>query len=253
MLNTFKNKLQSGKAVYGPFMKTGDPAFVEIAGYAGFDFVVLDMEHGPVSFENLQNLIRAATIAGVAPIVRTSDSNDISISRALDLGACGVQIPQVQSADEALSCIKAAKFNPDGERGVCRFVRAAKYTAVPRNEYFSMANNALVILQLEGEKAIANLGEILEVKGIDIIFIGPYDLSQSLGYPGQITHPEVINKMKLIVDSAIKKGVVTGTFTDTPDTAKMWQQAGVQYISYSVDVGIFMDACLEIKKKLSFC
>ena len=90
MLNTFKNKLQKGEPVFGPFMKTGDPAFVEVAGLAGFDFVILDMEHGPVSFENLQNLIRAAIIAGTVPIVRTQDSKEISIAKALDLGAYGV-------------------------------------------------------------------------------------------------------------------------------------------------------------------
>jgi 4-hydroxy-2-oxoheptanedioate aldolase len=250
MLDTFKKKISAGEVVFGPFMKTTDPAFVEIAGYAGFDFVILDMEHGPVSYENLQNLIRGAIIAGTVPIVRTSDSNANSISKALDLGAMGVQIPQVQSAYEAKSCITASKFFPLGERGSCRFVRAADYSSVPSEDYFTMANNTLVILQLEGKKAIDNLNEILEVKGIDIIFIGPYDLSQSMGFPGQVDHPEVANAMKKIVDSARKRDIVLGTFTDTIESAKRWKAAGIQYISYSVDVGIFTEACSDIFKKL---
>lgn len=250
MLNTFKKKLQSGETVFGPFMKTCDPAFVEIAGYAGFDFVILDMEHGPVSFENLQNLIRAAVIAGAVPVVRTSDSDSISISRALDLGAFGVQVPNVQTAAEARLIIKAAKFFPEGKRGVCRFVRAAGYSSIPQEEYFSRANRTLVILQIEGKKALENLDEILDVDGIDVLFIGPYDLSQSLGYPGQVNHPEVIGHMKAIVERAGKRGVVTGTFTDTPDSVRLWTEAGVKYISYSVDVGIFMEACQRVVKDL---
>jgi 4-hydroxy-2-oxoheptanedioate aldolase len=250
MLDTFKKKINAGETVYGPFMKTGDPAFVEIAGYAGFDFVILDMEHGPASFENLQNLIRGAIIAGTVPIVRTSDSSENSISRALDLGASGIQVPQIQTAEEARSCVTAAKFFPSGMRGVCRFVRAAEYSSLPREEYFTNANKSLVILQLEGKKAIENLDEILDVEGIDIIFIGPYDLSQSLGYPGQVSHPEVIKAVKRIVDNAREKNVVVGTFTDTMESAKMWKEAGVQYISYSVDVGIFTDACADVIRKL---
>ncbi len=251
LLTDFKNRLESGETVFGPFMKTLDPAFVEIAGFAGFDFVILDMEHGPVSFENLHNLIRAAQVSGTVPIVRTSDSGDVSISKALDLGAYGVQIPQVQTAEEAGECVKAGKYFPLGQRGVCRFVRSAGYSSVPREEYFSGANNTLIILQLEGRKALKNIDEILDVDGFDIIFIGPYDLSQSLGYPGQIDHPEVIHEMKKIVEDASKRGVTVGTFTDTLASAKMWKDTGVQYISYSVDVGIFREACVDLIDKLN--
>lgn len=250
ILDTFKKKISDGEFVYGPFMKTGDPAFVEIAGHAGFDFVILDMEHGPVSVESLQNLIRGAILTGTVPIVRTSDSTEMSISRALDIGAYGVQIPQVQTAAEANSCVTAAKFFPSGHRGLCRFVRAAEYSSMPRDKYFTNANNALIILQLEGKQAIENLNDILDIEGIDIIFIGPYDLSQSLGYPGQVDHPEVVKEMIQIVKNARDRDVIVGTFTDTLEAVKMWKEAGVQYISYSVDVGIFSEACSDVIKKL---
>jgi len=154
MLNRFKNKLKEGRSVIGPFMKSTDPAFIEVAGYSGFDFVILDMEHGPAGFKELENLIRAATIANVLPIVRTSDSSEVSIAKPLDLGALGVQIPQVTSANMAKDCVNAARFFPQGERGVCRFVRAAKYSSMPREEYFLKANEILVIIQLEGKEAI---------------------------------------------------------------------------------------------------
>ena len=251
MLNKFKDKLKNGLTVFGPFMKSCDPAFVEIAGHAGFDFVILDQEHGPAGFTELQNLIRAATVANVLPVVRVSDISETAISKPLDLGACGVQIPQVRNSDMAEKCIKAARFFPDGDRGVCRFVRAAKYSSIPREEYFKTANEILVIIQLEGKEAIEDLDNILKVEGIDILFIGPYDLSQSLGVPGQVTHPTVIEAMNKVVKKAKSSGKVIGTFTDTPQLAEMWKKAGVQYISYSVDVGIFTEACASIVKKLN--
>lgn len=250
ILNNFKNKLKEGKHVIGPFMKTLDPAFVEVAGYSGFDFVILDMEHGPAGFPELQNLIRAALLTNIIPIVRTSDSTEISIAKPLDLGALGVQIPQVTSSKMAKDCIKAARFFPNGERGVCRFVRAANYSSLPREEYFSKANEILIIIQLEGKEAIQDIDNILKVEGIDIIFIGPYDLSQSLGVPGQISHPMVLESMNNIVKRARSLGIVVGTFTDTPQSAEVWKKAGVQYISYSVDVGIFTLACNQLVKEL---
>src|SRR5450759_3400216 len=237
MLNKFKTVLNEGKPVFGPFMKSTDPAFIEVAGYSGFDFVILDMEHGPVGFSDLQNLIRAALLANIIPIVRTSDSSEVSIAKPLDLGALGVQIPQVSSSAMAKDCLKAARFFPEGNRGVCRFVRAAEYSSMPRDDYFRRANEILVIIQLEGKEAILDIENILKVEGIDIIFIGPYDLSQSLELPGQVSHPLVIEAMNNIVKRAREMGKIVGTFTDTPQAAEMWKKAGVQYISYSVDVG----------------
>ena len=250
MLNRFKNRLKEGKTVFGPFMKSTDPAFIEIAGYSGFDFVILDMEHGPVTISELQNLIRGALLANVIPIVRTADSSEISIAKPLDLGALGVQIPQVTSGKMAGECVKAARFFPEGERGVCRFVRAANYSSMLRDEYFLKANEILVIIQLEGKEAIQDIDNILKVEGIDILFIGPYDLSQTLGVPGQINNKIVIAAMKDIVSRARSLGIVVGTFTDTLQSAKMWKDAGVQYISYCVDVGIFTNACTQLVKDL---
>ncbi len=200
LIKDFRKKLADGW-VLGPFMKTCDPGFVESAGYAGMDFAILDMEHGPISVEHLQNNIRAAQVSGLLPVVRVNSYEEIS--RALD-----------------------------------------------RTDYFSAANQALVIVQLEGQEAIRNLDEIMEVEGIDIMFIGPYDLSQSLEVPGQTTHPLVVQQMKKIVDKAREKNILVGTFTDSLETLKMWSDAGVRYLSYSVDMGIFYEACTKIRKRM---
>lgn len=238
----FKKQV-AGDGCVGIFMKTGDPAFVETAGYAGLDFAILDMEHGPVSYETMQNNIRAAQAAGIFPIVRVEALSDIAIAKALDIGAMGVQVPQVSTREEAERAVRFAKYHPLGERGVCRFVRAARYSALPGKDYFKLANQTLVIIQLEGAEAIRNLDAILAVRGVDIVFIGPYDLSQSLGVPGETSHPKVVAAMRDIVKRAAARKVVTGTFTDSPETMRMWMQAGVKYISYSTDVGIFQEAC----------
>ncbi len=245
-IRLFKERLSRGESVTGPFMKTGDPAFVEAAGYAGFDFCILDMEHGPVSLENMQNNVRAASLTGMVPIVRVRDKSPESISQPLDIGAFGVQVPQVSTAEQARAAVAAARFFPEGERGVCRFVRAAEYSMKDRKRYFSEANEALVVLQLEGTEAIENIDSILEVRGYDILFIGPYDLSQSLGVPGDTMNPVVVEAMQGIISRAAAKGICVGTFTDTPQILDFWKKAGVQYLSYSVDVGIFAEACRSI-------
>lgn len=248
MIKQFSKKLQTG-AVFGPFMKTGDPAFVEAAGYGGCDFAVLDMEHGPVSLQEMQNNIRAAQVSGLLPIIRVSALSETAISQALDIGAGGVQVPQISTAAQARLAVKAAKFYPCGDRGVCRFVRAAHYSTMDKVKYFIEANRALMVIQIEGQEAVDNLDEILSVDGIDIIFIGPYDLSQSMGLPGQVTNPKVIEQMKKIVEHARKYRKIVGTFTDSPEMMKLWLDAGVQYISYSVDVGIFAKACADLKSE----
>jgi 4-hydroxy-2-oxoheptanedioate aldolase len=113
-----------------------------------------------------------------------------------------------------------------------------------------LANEALVILQVEGKQVLNKLDEILSVEGLDILFVGPYDLSQSLGVPGQVSHPTVIEAIKGITEKAKKAGVVIGVFCDTFEAAALWRNAGIQYLSYSVDVGIFTEACAEIVGKL---
>lgn len=245
-LQSFREKLKNNQCVYGPFMKTNDPMFVEAVGIAGFDYVILDMEHGPVTIENQQNNIRAAEARNTVPIIRLKDSAENTIGKALDIGAYGIQVPQINSAEEAKKVVKYAKFHPYGMRGVCRFVRAADYSKMNRFEYFESTKDLLIVLQLEGISAIQNLDEILDVDGVDILFIGPYDLSQSLGIPGQVNNPIVVNAMKDIVEKAKKKNKVIGTFVDTPDDLKMWRELGIQYLSYSVDIGIFMDACQSL-------
>jgi 4-hydroxy-2-oxoheptanedioate aldolase len=246
----FNKKMTSGQVIYGPFMITTDPAFVESAGYAGFDFVVVDLEHGPASLDQLQNLIRAAEIADIHPIVRTPPGNLPMIGAVQDLGAKGVMVPQVKDAKEASDVVNAARFYPKGQRGVNGAVRAANYSTIESQTYFKKANENLLIIQLEGTEAIENIDEILLVEDIDVFFIGPYDLSQSLGVPGEINHPSVTQIMERVVNKTKARGLTLGTYVSSPEEARRWEKAGIQLLAYSMDVIIFVEASRNIINQL---
>lgn len=248
--NNLKKALHDGKIVFGPFLKITDPAVVEIMGFAGFDFAIIDEEHGPISMESAQNMIRAAESVNITPIIRVGDNNEALILRALDIGAQGIEIPQVNSRSDAVRAVKSVKYSPQGERGVCRYVRAANYSSMDKFKYFKSANDeTMIIAHIEGVKGINNLDEILLVSGIDVIFIGPYDLSQSLGIPGEVNHPLVVEKMKEVILKCKENKVAVGTFADDVKTAKSWISLGIQYMSFSVDVGILYEASKNIINK----
>ena len=120
--NNLKKALHDSKIVSGPFLKITDPAVVEIIGFAGFDFVIIDAEHGPISMENAQNMIRAAETVNITPIIRVGNNDEALILRALDIGAQGIEIPQINSRSDAVRAVKSVKYSPQGERGVCRYV-----------------------------------------------------------------------------------------------------------------------------------
>jgi len=251
VLYSLKNKLKVDKEiVYGTFSQSTDPSLVECVGYAGFDFVILDMEHGTGSIDHMQNLVRSAEVVNLFPIVRVKENSTTLISEALEIGAAGVQIPQIRNAEDAKRVIEYAKYKPMGMRGICPFPRAANYSAMDRYEYFKLGDEALVIIQLEGKEAIDNIDEILEVEGYDIIFLGPYDLSHSLGIVGQIDNPLVFKKGSEIIEKCNKKGIITGIFSDTPDTIKKWMSLGVKFVSYMVDLPIFYNACRDHLKEI---
>ena len=241
LIRTFREALKK-RAVAGPFSKLTDPATAEIAGHAGFDFIIIDMEHGPHTIQTVQNVIRAAEGAGILPVVRVAENSETLIGQVLDVGACGVQVPQVKSASDAEKAIRAARFAPEGMRGICKFVRAADYSALDRLEYFKQANEALVILQVEGTEVLGDLDRIIGLPGLDILFIGLMDLSQSLGVAGHMDHPKVLEKLKEITDKCLKKNVRVGTYADSPAIGKKWIEMGVRYIGCNVDVGYLLSA-----------
>lgn len=246
--NQLKRKLQRGEVVFGPFINCAYPAFIEICGHAGFDFAVIDLEHGALHTLVAEDLCRAADCVGLAPIVRVRKNDAPQIQRALDIGSAGVQVPQIETKADAEAVVKGAKYGPIGARGLSFYTRAGVYTAAGTQITDRLNEESLVIVHIEGKRGLDNIEEIVSVPHIDVIFLGPYDLSQSLGIPGQVHDSRVIDLMKTGVNIIRNSGKAAGTFADNPDIAKQWIDTGVQYIALGVDVGIFLKACQTLVK-----
>jgi 4-hydroxy-2-oxoheptanedioate aldolase len=249
--NSLKRKLQRGEVVIGPFMNCSYPAFIEIVGLAGFDYAIIDMEHGPLEVETAEDLCRAAQGVGLDPIVRVRKNDAPQIQRALDIGSAGVQVPQIETKADAEAVVRAAKYQPLGMRGVSFFTRAGDYTVYGLTGITERLNaEQMVVVHVEGKRGLDNLEQILTVPHIDVIFLGPYDLSQSFGVPGQINDPRVVKGMEEATAKIRAAGKWAGTFAGDAEAAKRWINVGVQYISLSVDVGIFARACRSLVEQV---
>ena len=210
--NTLKLKLREGKAVFGAMITFPSPPIVEMLGYMGFDWVLIDNEHGSITVDTAEDMIRAGELTGVAPIVRPVANRPEVIAPFLDRGAWGVQVPHVNTRAEAEAAVAACKYVPEGQRGIFSRGRPAEYGMGGTTPDYVKAANAqtLVCLMLEEVEAIRNIDEIVKVKGVDVLFIGSGDLSQSMVYPGQQTHPEVQVLMEDGVESIRQAGIVAG-------------------------------------------
>ena len=247
------NWIESKKALIGPFVRITKPEVVEMLAMAGFDFGVLDLEHGgAANMNDVYPLLLAAENKGLKLMARIPGVNEMYIKWLLDLGIAGLQIPHIKTKEDAMKAVEYAKFKPVGERGLCRFVRAAEFSRISKEEYITKANDrSIIILQIEGTEGAKNIEEIASVPGVDIIFVGPYDLSQSMGLTGQIWHPDVAKEITRIITICKKKGIATGVFTDTPEGVKHWSELGVKYINYRIDTEMFFDFAKKCKAEVA--
>lgn len=237
----FRHRLLDGETTVGTFQILDSPMAAEIAGLAGMDFVILDQEHGPLTAETTVALCAAAERGGASPIVRVRANDAPEIQRALDVGAAGVEIPQIETEADAAHAANAARFDPIGNRGLSPYVRAGGYDG--GSDYTERQNEeTAVIVHIEGERGVENLDDIMTVDGIDVLFLGPYDLSQSLGIPGQVRADRVEELMSDVCERAADADVVVGTYADDVEMARRWADIGVQYVAISVDAPILRHA-----------
>jgi 4-hydroxy-2-oxoheptanedioate aldolase len=242
-------KLGEREFELGVFVKCPHPEMIEAIGIAGLDFAVVDMEHTPLSPRDVYPLVLAAERRGLSLVVRIPTKEDAYFKWCRDLNVARIQVPHVETAADARQAIKHTYFSPVGERGLCRFVRAADFSGIGKDAYLAAANASnRLILQIEGKRALANVPEIIDaVPAGTSLFIGPYDLSQSLGKPGQIWDPEVVNAMEVIVAQCQAKNMQVGTFADTPDGVRFWAERGLAYIEYASDLNVFMSGVGQLK------
>jgi 4-hydroxy-2-oxoheptanedioate aldolase len=231
--NKTKAKLKAGESVFGCFMRHGDPGLAETLGYMGWDYLLFDGEHSPLSVRECEHLARISEITGCTGVVRVPSNMPWMIGQIFDTGILGVQVPMINSGAEALAASRAAKYHPLGTRGLAT-TRAARYGQIlPFSiaEQVVCANSeTMLIAQVETPAAIENLPAILDVPGIDVIFIGPSDLSLSLGFPGQLQHPAVQQSFDRIIEAVTQTDKALGILVPTVEAALEWQAKGARYI-----------------------
>jgi 2-keto-3-deoxy-L-rhamnonate aldolase RhmA len=234
-----KDKLSSGKVSIGSWMSMAHPSIAEILAMAGYDWVVIETEHTAIDVSEVLRLIIAIEQRGSIPLVRLAWNDPIQAKAVLDSGAAGIIVPMVNTKAEAELAVKMTKYPPMGFRGV-GLARAQGY-GVDFDEYVNCANaDTLLLLQIEHIDAVNNIEEILSVPGIDGTYIGPYDLSMSLGIPGQLNHPDVINAKNKVLEATLKKGLVAGIHCVHSDTAytdsKLAIEQGYRFIAIGTDI-----------------
>jgi 2-keto-3-deoxy-L-rhamnonate aldolase RhmA len=228
--NMMKTKLAAGKAALGLSVMIPSAQTVEMAGGLGFDWVLIDCEHGTITIETVELMIMAAEASGITPIVRPRSNDPHDILEAMDRGAAGVQVPHVSSRADAVRAVEAVKFHPMGGRSLAAGTRASGYGyRSSAGDFVAAANReTLVCVQIEDEAALGNVDDMLGVEGVDVFFIGPSDLSQSMGYPG---NPKAEPVAKAI-ESTLAKIVAAGKTPGMPATTEHLEatiERGVRY------------------------
>ena len=246
--NQLKARLAQGEFVLGTWSVLPSPAVANVIAAAGFDFMIIDMEHGPTSFETAEDMVRAVESEGCTPLIRIPANQDWLILRGLEIGCHGVVVPQITTREEAQAALQAIKYYPEGTRGFSPFTRSGGYTALHAKELAARENaETMSVLLVEGVEGIGNLDAILETPGIDVIYLGTYDLSQSAGYPGQADHPEVIAFVESCVTRIRQHGVTVGCLAQDQAEMDRWHQLGIRFIAYLADCALLYHACLNVR------
>ena len=229
--NRMKARLLAGTPAYGASVMIPSPQLVEMLGCAGFDWVLIDCEHGTISLETVELMVMAAEAAGITPIARPATNSASHILQLMDRGVMGVQVPHVNSAEDARRAVQAVKYHPQGARGLAVGTRSSLYGfSGPMQEYVAAANReTLVCVQLEDAEGIQRADEILQVEGVDVFFIGPSDLSQSMGHPGNPKAPEVHTAISKTMAKIVAAGKIPG-LPAAADNVRKVQEQGARYI-----------------------
>jgi len=246
--NTAKAKLKAGEVIFGCFVRYPDASLVEVMAYQPWDFLVFDGEHGVLEPRDCENLVRAAELRGMTPIVRVPTNLPPQILRLMDTGPLGLHVPWVNSPEEAEAAVRSVKYHPRGQRGLAG-VRAADYgQAGSLADYTRQANaETLVVVHIETAEAVACAAEIAAVDGIDVVFIGPTDLSQSLGVPGQPQHPDVLAAIDKIIAAVAPSPAALGIMVPNLAAARQWRARGARYITIGLE-NILMPAARDYLK-----
>jgi len=242
--NRVKARLREGGVVVGTMvseMRTEEVAYVLAA--AGFDFLVIDTEHGSADIETVQRICRAARSAGIAPLVRVTDIAYALIARALDTGALGLMVPHVETVADAREIIRYAKYPPVGERGFGLRGAITDYTGAGIPDVIAWSNaETMIMAQVESRRCLDGLDEIAATPGVDVLLVGPSDLSISLGVPGQLLHPTMQEAYRLVAETAARHGIAAGLHPADLAVVEYGRSVGMRCLMYSSDIRMLLGA-----------
>ena len=251
MKNTLTEKILEGKKPIGTFVDTCSSYVVECIGKSGFDYVIIDNEHSPVEAETSADLIRACELSGMTPLCRVREISRPAILKLLDVGAQGLIVPNVKTVDEVKQLVSYTKFSPIGNRGFCPSRKDGwgydLNLSVPEAMKYHN-NQVLLIPQCETAEALESIEEIVSVEGVDGIFIGPFDLSISMGMPGDFLNPIFQAALKRIIDACRNAGKFCILFAGNEDAVLDGFSKGVDTMTYSLDAGLIID-CFSLRLK----
>ncbi len=242
-LAPFKNQLTPGQTAFGCWLNLFSPMVAEVVAQAGYDCVLIDLEHGPGSFLDMVPLLQAVQGWDCAPLVRVPSNDPVNMKKVLDIGVEGVMIPSVDTVAQAEAAVAACRYPPRGRRGMAAtIVRASEYGACWQ-EYVAKADDALLVMcQIESAEAVRNASAIAAVEGVDMLFIGPFDLSASLGHLGKPDHPEACAAIAEIEAAAKSAGVRLGGIPTPERSAAELTNAGYSLVLADADVLLLRDA-----------
>ncbi len=248
-LNQFKRSLQSGKPSYGLWMGLPDTICAEIAAGAGFDWLLIDAEHAPFSVRDVHNHLQAIAPYGVPAMVRPPEGSTALLKQLLDVGAQSLLIPMVDTAEQASRLVQAVRYPPDGIRGLgTSMARAARWNRV--EGYLHRANEEIcLIVQAETTTAMGNLKDIVAVDGVDGVFIGPSDLSASMGHIGKPGHPEVVAAIEAGIATILAAGKAPGILAVEEALAKHYVEIGACFVGVGVDNALLANATRQLAKR----
>jgi len=225
--NPVKAKIRAGEAAFGTICALPSPEVVEIIGVAGYDCVLIDLEHGPLDVETVQAMGRACRATGIVPLARVPDANPKTILRMLDSGCLGVMVPQIETPEQAADVVAACRYPPAGRRSLAGNTVAANWGIVPAADHVAASNDAVLsIVQIETRRGLDAVEKIVRTPGLDMVFIGPNDLSTSLGYPGQMRHPEVQDAIRRILRAAKDAETLSGILALEPQDVETYRPQG---------------------------
>jgi len=249
-MKNLRKRVQSGETLIGSFLNLGSSLTTEIVGQAGLDWVLIDLEHGAGTEHDVLHQLQALEHTSAAAVIRVESLERQRFHRVLDLGAHGIMVPRVNSADDARAAVAALRYQPVGVRGVAKMNRACGF-GTDFAKYFASANSSLLgVIQIETLESLKNLDSIAEIEGVDVLFVGPADLSQSLGIFGQFENAAFLDAVGRTADAARRHGKAAGILLSKPDDLRKYWNLGYRFLACSSDGGLLNDAARRLAASL---